>query len=123
MYLDIQNNDHFFLIFDFLIHFNLSTSFEIELLIFVFNIFTLKLAFHIDDMCNENTQHGIQTFRIIKHLWQQSNKQRDNKLKHINWSNIWIDDAPSCLLGGIGGKSTHLENNEKIKKLEVLSII
>jgi hypothetical protein len=84
LYLDIQNNDHFFLIFDFLIHFNLSTSFEIELLIFVFNIFTLKLAFHIDDMCNENTQHGIQTFRIIKHLWQQSNKQRDNKLKHIN---------------------------------------
>lgn len=84
MYLDIQNNDHFFLIFDFSIHFNLSTSFEIQLIMFVFNIFTLKLAFHIDDMCNENNQHAIQTFKIIKHLWQQSNKQHDNKLKHIN---------------------------------------
>ncbi len=84
MYLYIQNNDNFSLIFDFSIHFNLSTSFDIQLIMFVFNIFTLKLAFHIDDMCNENTQNGIQTFRIVKHLLQRSNKQHDNKLKHIN---------------------------------------
>lgn len=123
MYLYIQNNDNFSLIFDFSIHFNLSTSFDIQLIMFVFNIFTLKLAFHIDDMCNENTQNGIQTFRIVKHLLQRSNKQHDNKLKHINWINIWINDAPSCLLGGIGGKSTNLENNENFQKLEVHSII
>jgi hypothetical protein len=53
-----------------------------------FNIFTLKLAFHIDDMGDDNIQNGIQTFRIIKHLWQQSDKQHDNKLKHINQINI-----------------------------------
>lgn len=109
--------------FDFSIHFNLSTSFEIQLIMFFHNIFTLKLAFHIDDMYNENTQNGIQTFRIIKHLWEQSNKQHDNKLKHINCINIWINDALSCLLGGIGGKSTNLENNENFQKLEVHSII
>jgi hypothetical protein len=70
--------------FHFSIHFNLSTSFEIQLIMLFFNIFTLKLTFHIDDMGDDNIQNGIQTFRIIKHLWQQSDKQHDNKLKHIN---------------------------------------